>query len=98
VWNECGSLCTGEPPGAMCADVCVPVCECRSSFQCPPEYYCRTSGIVQNETGVCAPILGGLCKSEADCARPRCLGMYSVCQEGGCRVVNEMGALDRCQV
>ena len=95
-WNECGSLCTGEPPGTMCADVCVAVCECQSSFQCPPEYYCRTSGIMQNETGMCAPILGELCESEADCSQPRCLGTHSICLEGECRTVNEYGALARC--
>ena len=96
VWNECGSLCTGEPPGTMCADVCVPMCECRSDFSCPPEFYCRASGIMENETGVCAPILEGLCETDADCSQPRCPGMHAVCQDMECRTVNELGALTRC--
>jgi hypothetical protein len=96
-WNECGSLCTGEPPGTMCADVCVPVCECRSSFECPPEFYCRTSGIAgNNETGACRPFLAELCVSEQDCSQPGCPGMHSMCQDGECRTVNEMGALAIC--
>lgn len=96
VWNECGSLCTGEPPGTMCAAVCVPVCECRSSFQCPPEFYCRTSGIMENETGKCEPLLARMCETGLDCPQPGCPGMHSVCQEGECRIVNEYGALAIC--
>ena len=96
VWNECGSLCTGEPPGTICADVCVPVCECISSFQCPPGFYCMTSGAVPGETGACRPFMAGACKVDGDCSQPRCPGMHSVCQEGECRVVNEQGALSRC--
>ncbi len=95
-WNECGSLCTGEPPVAMCADACVPLCECQSDFSCPPEFYCRTSGVTANETGVCAPILEGLCDTDADCGQPRCAGMHAVCEGGECRVVTEQGALTRC--
>jgi hypothetical protein len=26
-WNECGSLCQGQPPGTMCPAVCVQQCE-----------------------------------------------------------------------
>ena len=96
VWNECGSPCTGEPPGTIRADVCVPLCECKSNFNCPPEFYCRVTDTVQNETGVCAPILEGLCESDADCPQPRCPGMHAVCQDMECRTVNELGALTRC--
>jgi len=49
VWNECGSPCAGEPAGTACIEVCIPVCECKSGYQCPPGYYCSLS----NETGVC---------------------------------------------
>lgn len=97
VWNECGSMCTGEPPGTMCADLCVPVCECKSSFQCPPGYYCRTSGMVPGETGACRPFFAERsCEFNEDCPQPRCLGMHSVCQDGECRTVSEQGALTRC--
>jgi len=95
-WNECGSLCTGEPPGTMCAQVCVPLCECKSSFQCPPSYYCKTSGMVPGETGVCRAFLTRECEFNEDCPQPRCLGMHSVCQDGDCAVVNEYGALVKC--
>jgi len=95
-WNECGSLCTGEPPGTMCAAMCVPICECQSSFQCPPDYYCKTSGTIPGETGACRPLLAGMCESSEDCPQPRCLGAHSVCQDGECRIVNEQGALTRC--
>jgi hypothetical protein len=96
-WNECGSLCTGESPGTMCAQVCVPLCECKSSFQCPPGYYCRNSGIVKNETGVCRPFFSERnCESSEDCVQPRCLGTHAVCQDEECRIVTEQGALTRC--
>lgn len=94
-WNECGSLCTGEPPGTMCAQVCVPLCECKSGFQCPPGYYCRTSGMVSGETGVCRPLTRE-CEFDEDCPQPRCLGTHAVCQYGECRTVSEQGALTRC--
>ena len=42
-WNECGSACLGEPPGAICPAVCVPTCECLSSIQCPTGYHCKVS-------------------------------------------------------
>jgi len=96
IWNECGSLCTGEPPGTLCADVCVPVCECSSDMQCLPGYYCQTSGVIQNETGVCRPLLADFCEYDEDCPQTRCLGTYSICQDGECRIVNEQGALTRC--
>jgi len=96
VWNECGSLCTGEPSGTLCADVCVPLCECLSDIQCPPGYYCQISGIAQNETGACRPFLSDFCEYDEDCPQPRCPGVHSVCQGGECRVVNEQGALARC--
>jgi len=95
-WNECGSLCTGQPTGTMCAQVCVAVCECKSSFQCPPGYYCMTSGMGTNETGACKPIITRMCESGEDCPQPRCLGTHSVCQDGECVIVNEQGALTRC--
>jgi hypothetical protein len=53
VWNECGSLCTGEPPGTVCADVCVPLCECVEEWQCPPGWYCKSW--TDGETGACRP-------------------------------------------
>lgn|GEM_PF-1713702 len=57
-WNECGSLCTGEPPGTACAQVCVAQCECSgiAGFSCPSGYYCKLSGEVADELGVCKPI------------------------------------------
>ena len=96
-WNECGSLCTGEPSGTMCAAVCVPVCECNSDLQCPPGYYCRTSGMVPGETGVCRQFFAERsCEFDEDCPQPNCLGTHSVCQDGECVIVNEQGALTRC--
>ena len=96
VWNECGSLCTGEPAGTICADLCVPLCECKSDFQCPPAFYCMVSGAVANETGACRPLLGDMCDSDADCSQPRCMGAHAVCRNGECSIVNELGALTRC--
>jgi hypothetical protein len=96
VWNECGSLCTGEPPGIMCIALCVPLCECKSNINCPPGYYCKKSGAAEDETGACRPMISDLCDTDEDCPQPRCPGVYSVCREGECVLVNEMGALARC--
>ncbi|MBI4019792.1 MAG: hypothetical protein HY367_00545 [Candidatus Aenigmarchaeota archaeon] len=54
-WNECGSACTGEPPGTACTKVCVPQCECGgiAGYRCPPGYTCRLSGQVADELGRC---------------------------------------------
>lgn len=54
-WNECGSACTGEPPGTVCSAVCIPQCECGgiAGWQCPPGYNCKLSGQAANELGVC---------------------------------------------
>jgi hypothetical protein len=52
-WNECGSACASEPPGTVCTKECVPTCECRSDFECPPGFYCRSWKA--NETGACRP-------------------------------------------
>jgi hypothetical protein len=50
-WNECGSPCTGEPDGEVCAQVCVPMCECGGfagagigAYICPTGYYCMYKG------------------------------------------------------
>jgi hypothetical protein len=94
VWNECGSLCTGEPPGTICADVCVPVCECGEAWECPPGFYCKAS--MENETGTCAPLFGDVCGPGEECPQPRCPGMHAVCRDGQCVTVNELGALTRC--
>jgi hypothetical protein len=40
-WNECGSACQGTPPGTMCIQSCVKVCECEELSQCPPGFECR---------------------------------------------------------
>jgi len=57
-WNECGSACTGEPPGTVCIQVCVAQCECsgKAGWTCPPSYYCKLSGMVIDEVGVCKPL------------------------------------------
>jgi hypothetical protein len=42
-WNECGSLCRGKPAGTVCAQVCVPQCECTvGEKQCPQGYSCAS--------------------------------------------------------
>jgi hypothetical protein len=57
-WNECGSACTGEPPGTVCIEVCVAQCECGgiAGWQCPPGYSCKLSGGMLDELGVCKQI------------------------------------------
>jgi len=54
-WNECGSACTGQPPGTACIAVCIAQCECGgiAGWQCPPGYYCMLSGYNADELGVC---------------------------------------------
>ncbi len=40
-WNECGSLCRGKPAGTVCAEICVPQCECTvGEKRCPAGYGC----------------------------------------------------------
>lgn len=57
-WNECGSLCRGKPAGTVCAEVCVPQCECTvGEKQCPAGYGCA-SDLPAGE-GVCRPGEGG---------------------------------------
>jgi hypothetical protein len=52
IWNECGSLCRGKPAGTVCAQVCVPQCECTvGQSQCPAGYAC-VSDLSAGE-GVC---------------------------------------------
>ncbi|MDQ7815094.1 MAG: Gmad2 immunoglobulin-like domain-containing protein [Patescibacteria group bacterium] len=50
-WNDCGSLCRGKPAGTVCAQVCVPQCECRSQEQCPTGYACGE--ILDDGVGIC---------------------------------------------
>lgn len=51
-WNECGSLCRGKPAGTVCAQVCVPQCECTvGREQCPEGYACAADPSVAE--GVC---------------------------------------------
>ena len=54
-WNECGSLCTGEPHGTVCPAVCIAQCECSgiAGWQCPAGYECKLSGGIADELGVC---------------------------------------------
>jgi len=54
-WNECGSACTGQPPGTACIAVCIAQCECGgiAGWQCPPGYYCMRSSYKADELGVC---------------------------------------------
>jgi putative hemolysin len=58
-WNECGSACTGQPPGTVCPMVCIAQCECGglAGWNCPPGYYCMLSGEITDELGVCNKIL-----------------------------------------
>lgn len=48
-WNDCGSACR-ETPGETCIQVCVPLCECRASDECPSEFVC--TGFMDG-VGVC---------------------------------------------
>lgn len=50
-WNECGSLCRGKSADTVCAQVCVPQCECSAGKGCPEGYAC-ISGVPSGE-GVC---------------------------------------------
>ncbi len=57
-WNDCGSLCRNEPPGTICAEVCVAYCECGDSagYTCPKDYYCTDyvpSPSDPNAVGIC---------------------------------------------
>lgn len=60
-WNACGSLCRTEPPGTMCAEVCVEYCECgdEEGYTCPNGYTCTDlvpSSDAPNAVGVCKKI------------------------------------------
>jgi hypothetical protein len=51
-WSDCGSLCRGKPAGTICAEVCVPQCECIANEKnCPQGYFCET-GVASGE-GIC---------------------------------------------
>lgn len=57
-WNDCGSLCRNEPPGTICAEVCVAYCECGTGagYTCPKDYYCTDyvpSPSDPNAVGIC---------------------------------------------
>lgn len=54
-WNECGSACSGQPPGTVCPAICIAQCECGgiAGWQCPPSYYCKLSTGKSDELGVC---------------------------------------------
>jgi hypothetical protein len=57
-WNECGSLCRGKPPGTVCAQICIPQCECTvGEKQCPDGYACASD--LPAGDGVCRPGEGG---------------------------------------
>ncbi len=50
-WNDCGSLCRNQPPGTVCAQVCIPLCECTpGADQCPAQTACTD---VVKGTGIC---------------------------------------------
>ena len=40
-WNECGSACRGAGPETACIQVCVPMCECQNTTQCPSDFFCQ---------------------------------------------------------
>jgi len=48
-WNPCGSACRMDPD-AICIELCVEYCECKTDSQCPSGYSC--SDFVDN-VGVC---------------------------------------------
>ncbi len=50
-WNDCGSLCRGKPAGTVCAQICVPQCECRSQDQCQSGYACTE--FLSDGVGIC---------------------------------------------
>lgn len=51
-WNECGSLCRGKSADTVCAQVCVPQCECVvGGNKCPDGYACLSD--VTSGEGVC---------------------------------------------
>jgi len=58
-WNSCGSLCRTEPPGTVCAEVCVEYCECdhETKFECPRGYECA-----DYVPGMQDPLAVGVCK------------------------------------
>ena len=60
-WNECGSACAGEPPGTVCIQSCVEVCECEDSSQCPEGFECKKSPPIEGRVynaGVCKLLEG----------------------------------------
>ena len=48
-WNPCGSACRTDPD-AICIELCVEYCECKSDLECPSGYTC---GDLVDEVGVC---------------------------------------------
>lgn len=48
-WNPCGSACRTDPD-AICIELCVEYCECKTEVQCPSGYIC---GDVVEGVGVC---------------------------------------------
>lgn len=58
-WNACGSPCRAEPPGTVCAEVCVEYCECggEQGFTCPSQYSC--TDLVPSASD---PAAVGICK------------------------------------
>jgi hypothetical protein len=58
-WNSCGSLCRTEPPGTVCAEVCVLYCECDNDtkYQCPAGFECS-----DYVPGMQDPLAIGVCK------------------------------------
>jgi hypothetical protein len=58
-WNECGSKCSiknAGNPGAVCVQVCEPLCECGgiAGFRCPRGYNCIMPTGVADALGYCA--------------------------------------------
>ena len=49
-WNSCGSACRTLPEGVPCIEVCVEMCECTDSNQCPFGYMCAD---YKDKIGVC---------------------------------------------
>ncbi|MEK7620673.1 MAG: hypothetical protein AAB413_05570 [Patescibacteria group bacterium] len=48
-WNPCGSACRTDPD-AICIELCVEYCECKTDLECPSGYTC---GDFVDEVGVC---------------------------------------------
>jgi hypothetical protein len=48
-WNSCGSACRTNPD-AICIELCVEYCECKTDLECPSGYTC---GDFVDDIGVC---------------------------------------------